>query len=118
MIDDVFFTVSKERDAVVRHAAWRALALAVETHLDRCTWWIMRRSTASFQVPELVRMSGNIRSTAIHRRDGVPGQLLSLIHDTLFNVWNPVIAEGVDWEIVQHPFRGLLPRLMQSPFSN
>jgi len=115
VIDDVFFTVGRERDAVVRHEAWRTLALAVETHLDKCTWWVIQHKRGSLQVPELVRMSGNILFTTAHRRKGVPAQLLSLADDTFLNVWNPILAQGVDWEVIQHPFRELLPRLMQRP---
>lgn len=115
VIDDVFFTVAREREALVRREGWRALALAVETHLDKCTWWVIKHNNGSLQVPELVRMSGNISLTTAHRRKGVPGHPLSLVDDSLFNVWNPIVAQGVDWEIIQHPFRGLLPRLMQRP---
>ena len=106
VIDDIFFRDYGKREAVVSQEAWRSLALAVEKRPDTCTWWVIKDDS-------LVRMSGNLRLTDAMRKDGRPGVLLSL-DPRIPNVWNPIIAtqSDVDWEVIQYPFRGFLPRLM------
>lgn len=114
VIDDLFFKNHQTRNAVVSQEAWRSLALAVENHPDICTWWVIRHHpTGRGLLPELVRMSGNIRLNDAMRRRGMPAQPLSLIQDTILNAWNTVFEADVDWQIIQHPFWELLPQLMQ-----
>ena len=113
VIDDLFFKIHTEREAIIEGRAWRALASAADERPDVFTWWVIKGSMSPFELSCLVRMN----NYTIRMRDGTqrPLPLVPVSHmGTFYTIWNPLWSSKVDFVIVEHPFRELILKMVVS----